>query len=395
MPKASGNEVLSAGSDSGGGGGGGSYPTAVAAASAAAAAATVAAAAAAGGEPVKRQKGRFKLREIGEVTFSQSPAPGGVGAGAGTGHGQQSPSVLPSVQPVTTSVQPVTTQGMTTVTAAGLVPGTLEHSAPTGTAPAPPANRAPAPPGGTAPGGAPAGPPLGTSAGTMAASPDVQATILLLVEQNRQLLEKWTAMNPATAGATADSVPPLSNNITNIVPHTDRGRTASMSALTLQTPLPPKPPSSGSAVDRNQSPLMRETPAGWWGAQQAGQAQTGQLTQPGQGGQPPRRPASAGVARSGGESGIAGGAVGGGGLQGGGAGGVGGGVTAAGSGGGAGGSMSGVVKVRDDGTGRRAERGRLSTLLDQLKDEIEFHAAAKRDMDLELKRVSVSWCFRL
>ncbi|CAM9952899.1 unnamed protein product, partial [Laminaria digitata] len=54
---------------------------------------------------------------------------------------------------------------------------------------------------------------------------------------------------------------------------------------------------------------------------------------------------------------------------------------------GGGGMAGGVGRVRDDGTGRRAERGRLSTLLDQLKDEIEFHAAAKRDMDLELKRV--------
>ncbi|CAM9176541.1 unnamed protein product, partial [Sphacelaria rigidula] len=45
------------------------------------------------------------------------------------------------------------------------------------------------------------------------------------------------------------------------------------------------------------------------------------------------------------------------------------------------------ARTKDDGTGRRAERGRLSTLIDQLKDEIDFHATAKRDMDLELKRV--------
>ncbi|CBJ48394.1 hypothetical protein Esi_0002_0183 [Ectocarpus siliculosus] len=74
-----------------------------------------------------------------------------------------------------------------------------------------------------------------------------------------------------------------------------------------------------------------------------------------------------------------GGGSGGGSSQGGGGG--------AGSGIGGTGVAGGGGRVKDDGTGRRAERGRLSTLLDQLKDEIDFHAAAKRDMDLELKRV--------
>lgn len=337
----------------GGTAGGVPYASAAAAAGAAGAmAAATATAAAAGGEPVKRQRGRFKLRDIGEVsmssvgTTSASTSPAGVVTAAG---GVGAPG-----------------GGQPHVTSAPLTAGS-EPS-----------------------------PPIGAAVvGIPVTGADLHTTLLLLVEQNRQLLDRvaGAASLDSSVGSSAGPAPALvaqppgggggggsggsagsggSGERPGNPPPVDRLRTHSMSALTLQAPLPPKPPGAGTgagagvgigvggvAPDRKESPLMREgTPAGWWGSQ-------------GQPGQPPRRPTSAGMGRS--EMGI-----------------VAGGVSAQGGAGGVGVAGIGVAtKVRDDGTGRRAERGRLSTLLDQLKDEVEMNAASKRDMDLELKRVGL------
>ena len=326
-----------------------SYPSAAAAAGAAGAlAAATATAAAAGGEPVKRQRGRFKLRDIREVsaaastTASSSSSTGGAFAGLAA---QQQPQSMNSSASSVVTTQPDPSPG------AG-------------------------------------------ATGTAAAAADMQATLLLLVEQNRQLLERIAAaagnnggsngLDLSTSGGgggggsggVSGGGPPLTGTGPGgrVDPRVmmDRHRTSSMSALTLQAPLPPKPPGAGGgASERRESPGREGTPAGWWGPQ--GQQQGGQ----GQG-QPPRRPTSAGLGR-----GEAGGGSGGGSSQGGGV--AGGSGTGLGNGGG--GAVGGVARVKDDGTGRRAERGRLSTLLDQLRDEIDLTAAAKRDMDLELKRV--------
>ena len=339
-------------------------------------AAATATAAAAGGEPMKRQRGRFKLRDIREVSISPAPtstsssstagaggggAPGGGYGGGGVpgggvggipggvSAGQLQPSSSPPVHVVTGPVS----VGGPELSASSL-------------------------------------PAIGTVAG-------MHSTLLVLVEQHRLLLERvgGTSALDVSGGGSGGSGgvggsmsapgPPVTASMAGGRDRStvDRSRTASMSALTLQVPLPPKPPSAGAAAaaaaaaaagggggvglasDRKESPLMRDgTPAGWWGAQ-------GQQGPSGQGqGQPPRRPSSAGLGRN--ELGMGPGWVG----------------SSQSVGGGVGGGGMGVLgKVKDDGTGRRAERGRLSTLLDQLKDEIEFHACAKRDMDLELKRV--------
>lgn len=340
---------------------GASCPSASAAAGAAAAAAGLAAATV-GPEPVKRQRGRFKLRDIVEVSSTTVPPSGSGGGGLGCIGGQQQ-------QQQGAAAGPLGPAPVSSVSA--------ESSSGTGVA---------------------------APAAAQFAQLDVKATMLLLVEQNRQMLERLAAFlpdhssaagpSPISAapyiGASAASSLPTENRQSFANNHplgADRGRTVSLSALTLQTPLPPKPPSYGGiSADRNVSPLMRDTPASWWGAQQ-GQAQA-QGVQSGvtQGGQPPRRPSNAGLAgRNSSDVALGGPAApgGGAGLQGVGGGGVG----VAGSGGVT--TMSGsAARAKDDGTGRRAERGRLSNLLDQLKDEIEYHANARRDMDLELKRVS-------
>lgn len=380
------------------------YPSASAAAGAAGAVATAVVSATAG-EPVKRQKGRFKLRDLGEIQ-SGPPTPvagalggsGGVGGAAvvAVGQGQLSQqSQTPAQLPGTLSDVSISTAG---------------EQQPTGVVVAPGAGAAAA------------------TASPVAVAPlDVQASISLLMEQNRQILDKLATLVPETSApstlaaaaviasgsaaqtqatvATATAAAAVavesryqfvSNN--NPPPGVDRSRTSSMTALTLQTPLPPKPPNlygAGSSGDRNVSPLTRDTPSGWWGSQPAqvqpgpggggvAQGSAGGGGPQGQGGQPPRRPVSAGISsRNSVDSAMSTANAGGGG--GGGSG-----------GGGAGGSTLTVsARTKDDGTGRRAERGRLSTLIDQLKDEIDFHATAKRDMDLELKRVSFYLCSRL
>lgn len=385
-----------------------SASAAAGAAGAAAASTAIAAAAAAGGEPVKRQKGRFKLRDLGEVPLSSQPAAGSAAVPPAGGQAH------PSQQSQTTGQQPGTVLDTSTnaTVAAPATPATaaVEHPVSSG------------------------GSMVSTVTAAAVAPFDIQATMILLVDQNRHLLEKLATIAPeppasaAGPGASAahadgpasglpsaaatgagvlssssqmqtltsatDNRQPFANNVA--LPGVDRGRTSSMTALTLQTPLPPKPPTShgGTSADRNVSPLMRETPAGWWGGQQGGQqgiaggVQSSGGGGQGQGGQPPRRPLSAGIGnRNTAEStligGSAGGAVGGSQGPGGGGGGSGAGSIGGGS------ATSTPVRARDDGTGRRAERGRLSTLLDQLKDEIEFHAMSKRDTDLELKRVGI------
>lgn len=341
------------------------------------------------GEPVKRQKGRFKLRDLGEIQ-SGPPTPvagglggsGSVGGAGGVAGGQGQPSQQ--------SQMPAQLSG----TLSDVSLSTAGEQQPTGVAVAPGAGTAAA-----------------AAAPVTAAPLDVQASIILLMEQNRQILDKLATIvpeTPAPSTSAAAATAPTSTAQTqatvatataaaavsvesryqfvsnsNPPPGVDRSRTSSMTALTLQAPLPPKPPNlygAGSSGDRNVSPLTRDAPSGWWGSQpvqgQQGpggggaQGSAGGGAPQGQGGQPPRRPVSAG-----GSGGGMSGAGGGGGS----------------GGGGAGGSTStSSARAKDDGTGRRAERGRLSTLIDQLKDEIDFHATAKRDMDLELKRVSFS-----
>ncbi|CAM9176466.1 unnamed protein product, partial [Sphacelaria rigidula] len=262
------------------------YPSASAAAGAAGAVATAVVSATAG-EPVKRQKGRFKLRDLGEIQ-SGPPTPvagalggsGGVGGAAvvAVGQGQLSQqSQTPAQLPGTLSDVSISTAG---------------EQQPTGVVVAPGAGAAAA------------------TASPVAVAPlDVQASIILLMEQNRQILDKLATLVPETSApstlaaaaviasgsaaqtqatvATATAAAAVavesryqfvSNN--NPPPGVDRSRTSSMTALTLQTPLPPKPPNlygAGSSGDRNVSPLTRDTPSGWWGSQPA-------QVQPGPGG---------------------------------------------------------------------------------------------------------------
>ena len=297
-------------------------------------------------EPVRRQIGRFKLRDIGEASLcsasastssSSSPASGGMKP-----IGQSQPATIPA-----------------TFKSASMEPSiALEGGG-----------------GGVSGGG-------GSGSGTVAISapatnnahgsmPDYHSTMLTLVEQNRQLLERLAGSGNSpyegslgtSVGMSSSAGPPghptvgvaTAGGEKQANHAAERTRTSIMGGLTVQASLPPKPPGS-TPPDRKDSPVPREgNPPGWWGSQ-------GQQGLSGQPGQPPRRPSTAG----------------------------GGGSSAQGNTGGSvsGGVVGGSNKAKDDGTGRRAERGRMSTLVDQLKDEIDINAAAKKDMDLELKRVS-------
>lgn len=286
-------------------------------------------------EPVTRQKGRFTLRDIGESSQGYS-------ASAST-----SSSSSPANGGMRPAGQAQAASALTHGTSATVDPSMNHGGGGSGTATAPA--------------------PVAGSVGGLA---ELQATMLLLIEQNRQLLERVVGMghpHEAYPGTPTFVSPPghASFNATsggerqgNVA--VDRLRTVSLSTLTVQATLPPKPPGSTSS-ERKESPLPREgTPPGWWGSQ-------GQQGQSGQSGPPPRRPTTVGLGRS--DMGIGGG----------------GGSTQGGAGGGSGGGSN---KGKDDGTGRRGERGRLSALLDQLRDEIEINTAAKKDTDLELKIVS-------
>lgn len=323
---------------------GGQYPTASAAAGAAGAAATAvtATAAAAAVATAERQRGRFKLRDIGEGPFATAP-PGGAG------HSTSLPPTESPAAAATVGSPPAGSGGGSTLSGAVAVAGIA--SRPT----------------------------------------DLQGKMAILIEQNRLLLERLATFNTVLPAALAEGAPsapalhhPSSSPSQSQASGVERGRAPSMGALTVQPSLPPKHSSgASSSADRNQSPLMREQPQGWWGSQGSGSgpgsgSSAGQVP-----GQPHRRTTSGTHSRSG-EGGIASGAGSGGGGSGssGNAGG-----SQVGERGATGGSSVGG-KLKDDGTGRRAERGRLSTLLDQLKDEIDIHASSKKDMDLELKLVS-------
>lgn len=292
-------------------------------------------------EPVTRQKGRFTLRDIGESSQGYSAS-----ASTSSSSSPASGGMRPAGQAQTASV-------LSHGTSATADPSTIH--------------------GGGGGGAATAPVPVASSVGGLT---ELHATMLLLVEQNRQLLERVMGMgnNPHEAypGTPTFVAPPghasvgaTSGGERQGNHSADRQRTVSLSTLTVQATLPPKPPgSTSSSSERKESPLPRDgTPPGWWGSQ-------GQQGQSGQSGPPPRRPTTVGLGRS--DMGIGGG----------------GGSTQGGAGGG---SSGGSNKGKDDGTGRRAERGRLSALLDQLRDEIDINTAAKRDTDLELKRVRHRW----
>lgn len=328
------------------------------------AAATSINAAAVGGEP-NRQRGRFKLRDIREMPLSAglsststTSSMGSGGASSGTPQSEAMLTVQPPILPVGLGV--------------GVGVGGSEGSPPFS-----------GPVSGIGSGGGGGGGSTGVASAT-----DLSSVLLVLVEQNRQLLDRFGGPNgldqSAGSGTGAFSVAAGSAGTASAAMERqtiDRVRTGSsaMSNLTTpQAPLPPKQLSvsggglggvSGPSGGGKESPLLREgTPPGWWGQQgQSGQGQ----------GPPPRRPSSAGLGRN--EGGI----------------GAGGGVSSLSSSafqaGGAGVSGTGMgvtgSKVKNDGTGRRLERSRLATLLDQMKDEIDRNATYKKEMEMELKTV--------